>query len=101
MLPTQLIDVLIYSTLTAVATGLGAFPFFFAKNIGRSWLGVANALAAGFMTAASIGLLIEGVGHGVWRTALGVALGIALIALMRRIFREHDVHWGELDQRDS
>src|SRR5687768_2239651 len=101
MLPTRLIDVLIYSTLTAIATGLGALPFFFTKTIPRRWLGVANAMAAGFMTAASIGLLIEGVGYGIGRAALGVVLGVMLIALMRRAFHHYDVHWGELNQADS
>ena len=101
MLPTRLIDVVIYSTLTAFATGIGAVPFFFAKNIARSWLGIANAMAAGFMTAASFGLLLEGVEYGMPRTAVGIVLGVALIALMRRLFRDHEVHWGELDSRDS
>ena len=101
MLPTRLIDVVIYSTLTAIATGIGAVPFFFAKNIARSWLGIANATAAGFMTAASFGLLFEGIEYGVPRTVLGVALGVALIALMRRLFRDYDVHWGELNSSDS
>ena len=101
MLPTRLIDVVIYSTLTAIATGIGAVPFFFAKNIARSWLGIANAMAAGFMTAASFGLLLEGVEYGIPRTAVGIVLGVVLIALMRRLFRDHEVHWGELDSRDS
>jgi zinc transporter, ZIP family len=101
MLPTRATDVFLYATLTAIATGLGAVPFLFVKSIGRRWLGVANAMAAGFMTAASIGLLIEGTQYGMARTLLGIVLGVALIALMRRVVSDHEVHWGELDQRDS
>lgn len=101
MFDTRAFDVLIYSLITAIATGVGALPFFFARGIGRRWLGVANAAAAGFMTAASVGLVIEGVSDGPWRTLLGAVLGIALIATMRTVFKEHDVHWGELNQADS
>jgi len=50
-----------YGFLSAVATGLGAIPFFFVGMPNRWWLGFSNALAAGMMVAASLGLLYEGV----------------------------------------
>ena len=46
--------------VTALATGLGAGPFLFVAHPARSWVGVANALAAGFMIAASALLFYEG-----------------------------------------
>jgi ZIP family zinc transporter len=50
-------QVFLLALLTAVATGLGALPFLFVKNITRDWLGVSNALASGLMLAASFGLV--------------------------------------------
>jgi ZIP family zinc transporter len=50
-------QVFLLALLTAVATGLGALPFLFVKNITRDWLGVSNALASGLMLAGSFGLV--------------------------------------------
>jgi ZIP family zinc transporter len=49
-----------YGFLSTVATGLGAAPFLFVGVPNRWWLGFSNALAAGMMIAASLGLLYEG-----------------------------------------
>ena len=56
---------------TALATGLGALPFAFNRYPTRSWLGIANSLASGFMIGASLGLCYEGAKHDVSRTAIG------------------------------
>lgn len=101
MLEISAANVFIYSLITAIATGLGALPFFFVRNLRRSYLGIANAIAGGFMAAASVGLIVEGVGYSVPRTVLGAVLGVALIALMRKLLGEHKVQWGELDARNS
>jgi hypothetical protein len=47
--------VLAAALATAFATGLGAAPFLVAGKPQRSWIGVANGLAAGFMLGASAG----------------------------------------------
>ena len=39
--------------MTALSTGLGALPMAFVKDVGEWWVGLANAVAAGMMTAAS------------------------------------------------
>ena len=101
MLEVTALNVFLYALITALATGLGALPFFFVKDLRRSWLGIANAIAGGFMAAASVGLIIEGIIYSIPRTALGAVLGVTLIALMRYVFRDHDVSWGELDRRDA
>ena len=44
--------VLIYGSLTAVATGLGALPFLFVRRVFPRAAAVANALAAGLMLGA-------------------------------------------------
>ncbi len=77
--------VFIAALITAIATGLGAVPFAFVPNMSRRWLGASNAFAAGLMIAASISLVVEGFAIGIWRTALGVALGYALIRLSHRL----------------
>jgi len=44
------------ATVTALATGLGALPFFFFPHMSRSWLGLANSLASGFRRGAGAAL---------------------------------------------
>src|SRR5215203_837065 len=50
--------VFILALLTAVATGIGALPFLFVKDLTRRWLGISNALASGLMLAASLGFIV-------------------------------------------
>jgi hypothetical protein len=71
--------------LMAVASGLGAAPFFFVSNVNRKWLGIANALASGVMLAASFGLVQEGLDgvkraeHSLLRLVAGMLLGLVFI----------------------
>lgn len=88
---TDSLQVFLFALLTAVATGLGALPFLLFKNPARSWLGVSNALAVGLMLAASFGLVYEGVAYGLWRTVLGMMLGLLFIVISRRLI-QHDEH---------
>ena len=90
MEPTGVATVFLLALLTAVATGLGALPFAFAKYPTRSWLGASNAVAAGLMLAASFGLIYEGVNHGVFRTLAGALLGLAFIVAARRFLRQDE-----------
>jgi zinc transporter ZupT len=71
--------------ITALATGLGALPFFFVKDIGRHWLGLANAVAAGLMLGASFGLIREGFAYGWVRTIAGVLAGLLFIVITHNI----------------
>lgn len=100
------IRVFVFASLTAVATGLGALPFLLFKDPTRRWLGVSNALAAGLMLAASLGLAFEGVLYGPWRTLLGVSLGLLFIGSSRRLIQleEHPAVFasmGDLDARKA
>ena len=85
------VQVFLFALLTAVATGLGALPFLFVKDLTRSWLGVSNALASGLMLAASFGLVYEGTAYSLWRTLLGVLIGLGFIVLTR-VMLQHDEH---------
>jgi zinc transporter, ZIP family len=87
---------------TALATGLGALPFVFARRPDRTWLGMANGLAAGLMLGASAGLLYEGAGYGVERTAIGALAGGLFIFLSQRLIDSHEaLHLGSLEGADA
>jgi ZIP family zinc transporter len=94
--------VFLAALLTALATGLGALPFLLGKRPERRWLGLANALAAGFMIGASAGLAFEGAAQGAGRTVLGALAGAASIALASRLLgRDREVHLGVLQGADA
>src|SRR3954466_14857752 len=84
-------QVFLLAVLTAVTTGFGALPFLFVKDLSRGLLGVSNALASGLMLAASFGLVYEGAVHSLWRTLLGVVLGLTFIVFTRSLL-QHDEH---------
>ena len=76
--------------LTAVATGLGALPFLFVRNVAERRLGAANAAAAGLMLAASLILVLEGMDHSVWLTLGGAAAGAAAVWVSQVALGSHD-----------
>ena len=83
------------ASITAIATGFGALPFLFIDEIDRRWLGVGNAIAAGLMLGASIGLIREGitlraVAQPTLRVVAGMAIGIVLVYLAHRILENQD-----------
>jgi len=78
------------AAVTAIATGLGALPFVFVRDMSRRWLGTSNATAAGFMLAASVALLWQGWGLGPGRLAAGAALGAAFLWAFRKLLHGHD-----------
>jgi zinc transporter ZupT len=94
--------VFLAALVTALATGLGALPFLFVRRPTRRWLGVANALASGFMIGASVGLGYEGIGTGVGRTFLGAAAGVVVLAASGRLLEHRpEVHLGTLQGADA
>ncbi|MEX0821770.1 MAG: ZIP family metal transporter [Rhodothermales bacterium] len=87
--------VFIYALITALATGLGALPLFFARHVPRSWLGLANAIAAGLMLAVSFNLIYEGFAYNKIRVLLGMTLGLVFIVLSRNFLNRR----GEIEIR--
>lgn len=83
-------DVFLYAMITAVATGLGALPFFLIKDLTRSWLGISNAIASGLMLAASFGLIYEGLNHDLWLTFWGIIIGLAFIIFSQKILDRYN-----------
>ena len=83
--------VILYSTVTAVATGLGVIPLFFSKNIPKLWMSVASALASGLLLAAAFDLISEGTKNNTPLTIIGIVAGLTLITISKK--------W--LDKRDA
>lgn len=75
-----------------MATGFGALPFIFVKNLTRRWLGASNAIAMGLMLAASFGLIYEGLDYSVFGTLAGAAVGLVCIILARRMMHNDGHH---------
>lgn len=96
------VEVFLVALLTAVATGLGALPLLFGTSMSERTVGLATAIAAGFMLGAAAGLVWEAWGVGVWRTVLGTLAGCAFIVLARTaLAQRHEVHIGSLGGADA
>ena len=100
--------VFIASSITAIATGLGALPFLFVKDIDKKWLGIGNALAAGLMLGASIGLIIEAVQidnveSPIIKLIIGMGIGLVLVLLAQNLFshQDEDFHIGKVQGADA
>jgi zinc transporter, ZIP family len=88
--------------VTALATGLGALPLLLGRRVRPATVGLATAVAGGFMLGASAGLLSEGVDTGAGRTMAGAAAGVVFIVATRRILgSREDVHFGALRGADA
>ncbi len=82
-----IVYVFLAAMITAVATGLGAVPFLFVRNISGWWLGAANAAAAGLMLGASHTLISEGTKLAPGRVLAGILIGLAAIVVSNRLIR--------------
>ena len=100
-------SVALNTLLMALASGLGAAPFFVVEKVPRKWLGVANALASGVMIAASFGLIKEGldsvnhVPHTLVRLVGGMILGLVFIIFSQQLVDGHEVEMGSLKGLDA
>jgi zinc transporter ZupT len=98
----SVVTVFLAALLTALATGLGALPLLLGRRIQGHWLGLATAVAAGFMVGASVGLFWEGVGTSVGRTLVGAGLGAVFIVVTSGMLGHHrDVEFGALRGADA
>ncbi|MEX1248915.1 MAG: ZIP family metal transporter [Anaerolineales bacterium] len=89
MFPVNAWTVFFAALITAIATGLGALPFFFVRKFSPRWLGIFNAVAAGLMLGACYGLINEGLSINMVLLVSGIAGGVILIAFLHHRL-EHD-----------
>jgi len=88
--------VFLYAGVTAVATGLGAIPFLFARTVSDRLLAISNGVASGLMLGATFGLVSEGSSYGTWQVLGGANLGVLFILLTQRILDRHPVEIGSM-----
>ena len=86
--------VFVYALITALATGLGALPFAFLKQLSPRVVAYANALAAGLMLGASFGLVAAGTTYGSAQTVTGALLGVLFILVTQRLIGNREVEFG-------
>lgn len=82
--------VFLYALATALATGLGALPFLFVRNVSDRFVAYSHAIAAGLMLGASFGLVSEGTVHGRLETLGGALLGVLFILGTQRFLAGYD-----------
>lgn len=82
--------VFLYALFTAVATGFGAIPFLFVREVSERFVAYSAAVAGGLMLGASFGLVAEGTDYGRGETLIGGLLGVAFILVTQRVLGEGD-----------
>jgi ZIP family zinc transporter len=96
--PSALAFVFVAGLITALATGLGALPFFLFDDISDRWNVVLWGLASGIMLAASgFGLVAEGLAASDGLPVLlgvGAGAGVALVVVADRVLHDVDVGGG-------
>ncbi len=93
--------VILYSALTAVATGLGVVPLIFSKAIPTRLMSLASAFASGLLLAATFQLINKGSTDNPATTIFGIIVGLALITISRKwLERRASPDVGELAKAD-
>mmetsp|Transcript_19138 Transcript_19138/g.41285 ORF Transcript_19138/g.41285 Transcript_19138/m.41285 type:complete len:746 (-) Transcript_19138:1449-3686(-) len=97
-----LMSIFIYTTVMALASGLGAVPFFVCGRLPAYWAGIANAVAVGVMFSASFDLLHEGAPHSATLTILGMLIGGLFIKASQDYLSQfEDVSFEDLQGADA
>ena len=98
----NLVLVFVAGFVTALATGLGAIPFFFFDEIGDRYNVILWGLSSGIMLSAStFGLIDEGLAEGTpLEIAIGLAAGIALVVVAHDILMDAEVDPREYEEAD-
>ena len=94
--------VFIAGLITALATGVGAIPFFFFEDISDRWNIVLWGLSSGIMVSASLfGLIGEGLAEGTpLEIAVGMGIGVVLVVVAHEILADVEVHPTEYEEAD-
>lgn len=98
----NLVLVFLAGLITALATGVGALPFFLVEHIETKWNIVLWGLASGIMLSASLfGLIGEGLVEGTLIEIIpGLLAGIILVVVGHRLITEVDIDPREYETAD-
>jgi ZIP family zinc transporter len=97
--------VFVAGLVTAIATGLGAIPFFIVDDVSDRWNVALWGIASGIMLSASLfGLVNEGLAESTaegvpWLLVLGLLAGVVLVVVANRILE--NVHVGGTPATDG
>ncbi|ARS91055.1 ZIP family metal transporter [Natrarchaeobaculum aegyptiacum] len=94
--------VFVAGLLTALATGVGALPFFFFEEISDRGNVALWGLSSGIMVSASVfGLLEEGLAEGsIVDIAAGMAVGVLLVVVAHSVIVDADVDPRQYEEAD-
>lgn len=90
--------VLLYSGLAAGAAALGVVPLLVRERLPLTWIGWANAVAAGLMLGVAYALFAAGQEPAVVQVAAGAVLGIGFVAFTHRATGTGDLDLNRLDE---
>jgi ZIP family zinc transporter len=98
----NLVLVFVAGFITALATGLGALPFFFFDSISDRRSVLLWGLSSGIMVSASLfGLIGEGLAEGTpAEIAIGMAAGVVLVVVAHDILLDADLDPREYEEAD-
>lgn len=97
----SILTVLLFSSIAALAAALGVLPLMLRQRLPTTWIGWANALAAGTMLAAAYLLTeIEDAGHPL-AAAGGAVLGVAFIYSSHRAAGTADLDLNQARENDD
>jgi zinc transporter ZupT len=89
--------VFLAALVTALATGVGALPFFLVRQFSRRWLGVFNGIAGGLMLGASFVLFQKGGEQDLSLLLIGMVSGVLIItALNWRLQHDKSLHFSAI-----
>ncbi|WP_416839189.1 ZIP family metal transporter [Haloferax sp. DFSO52] len=97
-----LVFVFIAGLITAIATGIGALPFFFVSEVSDRWNVALWGIASGIMVSASVfGLIFEGLANGTpLQLGIGMLAGVALVLVAHYVIEGTDVNPKKYEKAD-
>jgi ZIP family zinc transporter len=98
----NLVVVFLAGLATALATGLGALPFFLFEEISDRWNVVLWGLSSGIMVSASLfGLIQEGLTEGTpLEIAAGMGVGVVLVVVAHEILVDAEIDPQQYEKAD-
>ena len=102
----NLVLVFVAGLITALATGIGAFPFFFLDDVSERLQVGLWGLASGIMVSASLfGLVMEGLAEAdgqfdVYLMLGGLLAGVVLVVVANRVISDHHFDSKDFEEAD-